>query len=491
MSSSYAAPLLFCLLLSAPTFSGQNTPPPDDVPYAPSLQELLASPQPIEHITKPEVSTDLQKLAESLQSSRWHKFPSGVGAIAVGRAAYSTYQNPTATRISKRLAYLDAYMNAKINLANLLKGSFIQAEQSGYRDLLAASTGAEDVGNSVVQFRERYTQTIESILRGFVVFDVEDDDHGNVRVSIFSTPRTRSAFCHTTENVLCADAFSDGIAVLMNDLRRGVAPPVGGKIVTVPGTGEIALVGYGTAVIRYSNEPALQSTMRTAAERTAALRARTSLLALLKGESFAWTLTTSESTSQYIQQFERIEDPEVLKKATQIQEKSPLQRMGTAAADVTESLANAVTRKPTDNQQRSAELPLSAAEIENALFTPPSSSIAVFDQARRYIQSDLRSTETFKTAINGNLPPGVLPMTWIDDEGGTAYCVAVFTARSSDLAKRAATEMAQGGFLPGTSTTGKRPLDPSIGFKADAPENQPSRNVRQGPTGQVTDERDG
>jgi hypothetical protein len=495
MSTSHTIPLMFCSILSmtinVSLHSAQNPISPGDQSYTPSLQEVLASPQPVDYITKPEVSADVQTQAQSLQSSRWHKFPSGVGAIAVGHATYSIYENPTATRISKRLAYLDAYTNAKTNLAQMLLGAFIQTEQNQYSALALGVTGTEDVGNLVRTYREKYKQVVRGTLRGFVIFDVEDDGKGNVSVSVISTPRTRSILSHTTENVVCAKTFSDGLAVLMNEIRRGVTPPVGGKIVTVPDTGDITLVGFGSAVVRRSGEPGLQSAMRTAAERTAQLRARTSLMLILKGESFVWTLDTDESMRQYIQQFSPIEDQKVLQQVAQIEQKSPLQRIAGAAADVSESVASAVTGKRKNEPKSDTVAPLSEAEIENALYTPPGPSIRVFDSTRRYMQADSSTKEAYKVIESGNLPPGVIPMTWTDEEGGTVYSVAVYNARSSELAKQAATEMREGRSFEQIGGTVGHDLDPSLGFKINETGSQPSSEVRKGPTGRVTDEKDG
>lgn len=483
--------ILACASLT-PAALAQGTPPGEQEQYTPSLQELLASPQPAAHIVRPESTPSLEDLVKGLQSATWHRFPSGPGAVAVGRANYTSFDNPTATRISKRLAYLNAYINAKVDLAQLLKESFIQAEQGRYEDLALATTGDEDVGNSVARFREQYTQVMRGILRGFVVFDVDDDALGTIRVSIFSTPKTRSIVSHTTEHALYSRTFSDGVAVLMNDLRLGVAPPIGGKIVTIPNTNEIAVIGYGSAVIRRSDEPGLQSAMRTAAERAASLRARTSLLSLLQGESYVWSLTTAEETAQYIQQYEQLEDPQVLGEVTEIEEKSPLRRVGDAAADVAEAAAGAITGKgESDSAQTGAE-PLSEAEIENALFTPPTASIRVFDEARRYFRSDFRQDERFESVVKGQLPAGVLPMSWVDEEGGTVYSVAVYTATFSELARIANIEMESGQVLTsGSGDSSGHMLDPSKGFKSVGPGDQPSKDVKKGPTGTVTESGDG
>ena len=64
MSRSHTIPLMLCLLLSATALSNQSTPAPQDQSYTPSLQEVLASPQPVDYITKPEVSADVQTPAE-------------------------------------------------------------------------------------------------------------------------------------------------------------------------------------------------------------------------------------------------------------------------------------------------------------------------------------------------------------------------------------------------------------------------------------------
>ena len=51
------------------------------------------------------------------------KTPSGIGFVATGIGAYRTMENPIATRIAKRKAYVIAFTNAKKRLAEILGGS--------------------------------------------------------------------------------------------------------------------------------------------------------------------------------------------------------------------------------------------------------------------------------------------------------------------------------------------------------------------------------
>jgi hypothetical protein len=58
------------------------------------------------------------------------KFPSGLGFVATGMATYRAMENPVATRIAKRKAYVLAYTQA-----NWLSGNPFRPYHSSYKGL--------------------------------------------------------------------------------------------------------------------------------------------------------------------------------------------------------------------------------------------------------------------------------------------------------------------------------------------------------------------
>src|SRR5581483_7385300 len=55
-------------------------------------------------------------------AARWATFPSGLGVVATGLASYRRMENPTATRLAQRQAYVIAFLRAKAELAKFLQG---------------------------------------------------------------------------------------------------------------------------------------------------------------------------------------------------------------------------------------------------------------------------------------------------------------------------------------------------------------------------------
>ena len=60
------------------------------------------------------------------------------------------------------------------------------------------------------------------------------------------------AFGSPAPNAIEADSLRDGLNQVIAEVRSGLVPPVGGRIIMMRSTGETAFVGFGSAVVRSS-----------------------------------------------------------------------------------------------------------------------------------------------------------------------------------------------------------------------------------------------
>ena len=162
------------------------------------------------------------------------KFPSGLGFVATGAGTYRTMENPTATRIAKRKAYVIAFMQAKKNLAEILNGLTNDAKESVRQSLTNINLPKEEMTNISTQSDEALKQTVDMMLRGFVVYEVKDDMAQNiVYVSIVTTPKTRGKLARLAPYVVQVDDLREGLNQVIDEVRSGIVPPVGGRIITM------------------------------------------------------------------------------------------------------------------------------------------------------------------------------------------------------------------------------------------------------------------
>ncbi len=98
--------------------------------------------------------------------------PSGVAWVATGIGTYGSYENPTATRISKRNAYVRAFMEAKKELAQCLGGMSAEGKNMIAETMEQMSDTKEDLMNFSSNSSEKLDQAIKMLLKGFVVYKV-------------------------------------------------------------------------------------------------------------------------------------------------------------------------------------------------------------------------------------------------------------------------------------------------------------------------------
>ncbi len=227
-------------------------------------------------------------------------FPSGTGYIAGATAFYEVYPNINATLIAKRAAYLEAYYKAKANMLQGLKGYFTKRETEYSNILVSIDDPEKNIGAQLMTQKETIEQVVNGLLRGYVTYEVMDnaeDKSGQVYVSIAVTPKTLEAINQVTNGMIFSKDLSSSIQMILSEIQNGVVPPVGGKIIVLPENGQTAVVSYGSAIVRYSENQKLSIEYKKAAIEASKMRSAQALLELLNGSSESWYSGIYEGTA--------------------------------------------------------------------------------------------------------------------------------------------------------------------------------------------------
>lgn len=369
--------------------------------------------------------------------AKFASFPSGAGVVASGMATYRAMENPTATRIGKRQAYVVAFTQAKKNMAEFLGGLGNESKDAIRQQLANVETAREGMTNIATRSEESLAQAVDMMLRGFVVYEVQDDDKRNtVFVSIVSTPKTRGRFDRPAPNAVAADDLRDGINQVIAEVRSGLTPPVGGRIITMRKTGENAYVGFGSAVVRANDNAAVQAKLNLESQKVAKMKAQDALCGLIIGDRTSWVGTVRESMHDEVAEFEPI-----------------LQGDPLAGGDQVRKL----------------------------------------EAQRQSFVATTESSDAFQSARKGILPPGVTTKTWFTDDNAWAYGLAVYVPSMTNAAAQAAQEMRDATILqpagPAGPAAGANTAKPGSGFTDEGNPNvqRPGKDVRPGPSGKGDD----
>jgi len=179
------------------------------------------------------VQQNVKQLEDDIEEvgARMVSFPSGLGFVATGAAFYRNMPNPTATRIAKRQAYVIAFTKAKKNLAEILGGLSNEGKESVREELVNINLPEQEMTNIRTNSEEALRQTVDMLLRGFVIYEVKDDTaNDTVFVSIVTTPKTRGQLSRPAPNVVEAENLRDGLNQVIAEVRAGLVPPVGGRL---------------------------------------------------------------------------------------------------------------------------------------------------------------------------------------------------------------------------------------------------------------------
>jgi hypothetical protein len=378
------------------------------------------------------VQQNVKQLQDDIEEvgARMVSFPSGLGFVATGAAFYRNMPNPTATRIAKRQAYVIAFTKAKKNLAEILGGLSNEGKESVREELVNINLPEQEMTNIRTNSEEALRQTVDMLLRGFVIYEVKDDTaNDTVFVSIVTTPKTRGQLSRPAPNVVEAENLRDGLNQVIAEVRAGLVPPVGGRIITMRATGETAFVGFGSSVVRTSENRAVQARHNLDAQKIAGMRAKDALCGLIIGDKSTWEGSVAESMKDTVQGFESLNRDDPL-----------------AAKDPT--------------------------------------AVRKLEQARETFVSRIQSTDVYSSARSGILPPGVNSKTWFDEANAWSYGMSVYVPSLTNAAANAAREMRESTIL--------QPINDGSGRPAAAPAGDPSRirrpgeKVAPGPTGKIS-----
>jgi hypothetical protein len=364
------------------------------------------------------------------------RFPSGFGFIATGSGIYKKFDNPTTTRINQRNAYNKAYTEAKKNLTEGLyglstNGKNVLAESMSTID---ASTGGT-LTNASSLSQEELQQSVEGFIRGFVVYDVHDDfEKSTVFITIVSTPKTQGKLERPDRSSIVADSVIDGLNAVVVEAKKGLVPPVGGRAIFVPSTGELAYVGFGSAVVRFDDsDPAIQARLTLNAERIARMRASDSLCSIIIGDDITANSQFDTQTSDIIKDF----------------------------------------------NEATADDPLNNPDANSPGYQ------ALTERKKEFINTESNSS-TITSIRGGKLPPGVNTQGWLDKYNTFAYAMSVYLPSASDRAAAARDKMQQGAILQDHESSSSGNKAPSN--NAQSPGNRTAQTappVTAGPSGTV------
>lgn len=348
------------------------------------------------------------------------KFPSGFGWVATGTAVYGVTPNPVANLTAQRQAYQIAYMNAKKNLAEALHGLSSKGLTELGNQFKTIISDSDTLSNMSESLGENITEQVEGLLRGYVVYNINDDqagDHGAVTVTIVATPKTMGRNQRLASTGLSSDSIKDGLNAVLAELANGLMPPVGGKTISVPQTGELAFVGFGSAVVAPNPNAAAQAKLVLNAQKLAQMRARSALCGIILGDNISATSSLDAATQTISSQF-----------------------------------AEAGKNDPTANGNAEAIRKLD-------------------DQRNSFLGTQL-SKEQVTSLRSGVLPPGVTVKTFLNPEKTIAEAVAVYMPSVTANAAKAGIEMKNSRIVEGNG------LAPSSGG-GQLPSKGPSGQVMQ------------
>jgi hypothetical protein len=315
-----------------------------------------------------------------------------------------------------------------------------EASETVRQSLSAITLPKEDLANISTQSTEAVRQAVAMMLRGFVVYEVRDDTKQNtVYVTIVTTPKTRGKLARPAPNAVEATDLRDGLNQIIDEVKGGLVPPVGGRIIIMRSTGETAFVGFGSTVLRTNANAAVQAKLNLDSQKIAAMRAKDALCGLIIGDQSCWAGSVMESMKDEVKEFETLKADDPLNK---------------------------------DN-------PAGVKKLE---------------QARQTFVAKMESTDLYVSARKGILPPGIATKTWFDPDHAWAFAMSVYVPSLTNAAASSAKEMMDTRILQPVDNSGakkpdegKKPDDGSSGFTDEKNQNinRPSSATPPGPTGKV------
>jgi len=150
-------------------------------------------------------------VAERKQGCTMIAVPSGgYGFVATGIGTYrKNMDNVTAERIAQRNAYVEAYMQAKSQMASLLGDMAVRGVTTFDKKTETLDTDSKALRNQTRELDEHQKAVVYAVLKGYVTSEVHDDiDKGMVYVTLVSTPKTRGRYARPDSDTLIAPRAS-------------------------------------------------------------------------------------------------------------------------------------------------------------------------------------------------------------------------------------------------------------------------------------------
>jgi len=221
------------------------------------------------------------------QMFRVVKTHKAVGIISVSSASYQIFENINASLQSKNLAYWRAFNDAKSILLAGLRGYSSQSTETILDIVDFADTESTSRINSALQSTTNIQNIVEGLLRGYAVYEVRDiqaDEAGTIKIALVITPRTLESVNRVSEGLIVGKSLDEAIELVLDELNETVIPPVGGKVILVPGLEKPIMIAFGSEIVRYYDSPSLRSVGKNTAKQIAKSRALASLNSLLNGD---------------------------------------------------------------------------------------------------------------------------------------------------------------------------------------------------------------
>lgn len=336
--------------------------------------------------------------------------------------------NITAVRISQRLAYLQALMDAKVQLSQLINSINAEATEIYSHSNENQTTSENNTNDLSNTFDTAGKTSVAAVLKGYVTYDVYDDEQATVYVTIVATDKTMGKFSRPANDTLIADNFADGMNAILAEIQSGVVPPVGGRIVDVPSTGEIAFVGFGSAVVYPAQKTAAQAIQRRDALKIAGIRADSELCGILTGDNVDGQASYRESIRQSFGDYAEIENSD------------PMNQLASSA------------------------------------------DIAQVKSIKDSFMSNSEFNETIITARKGILPPGITRRSWLDSDNTFAYAVSVYVPSFTNKAASDGKAMSDAQLLKPVETD-KPQNTPTASGNTDS--RKPVEELKRGVTGTI------
>lgn len=317
---------------------------------------------------------------------------SGFAVISVATQSYKTYENRTATLLSKRQAYSIAMAQAQKQLVNDFEGIENACEKSFDSNLKTFDTGKQEtVANVSTTGKETCKERVEGVLAGYVTYFVKDDvANKSVVVSLASSTKTRNSIKKVGGAVVQTDDTSKAWESIIAEITNGLVPPLGARLITNPITGENVVIGFGSAIVRKHKDASVSRKLKKTAKKQAQMRANNALVSFLNGDKVYWEGGFDESQSEESKDFEMALPPN--------------------SKDIS------VTPKQ---------------EAENT---------KIYDETQSSFLNVMKDSDIYKITTQGKLPPGVKPKSFIDKEGDWAIAISVYSSSMTAQAEKSGRE---------------------------------------------------